>query len=108
MSSRESRTPDHVHGLAGDIWAVGLLTLQLLSGDQDLLSSNKLKNESAIDAFLREALANMNPEPVSRNGLKFLRCCLELDPGKRLTAQQAKEHPWLTEPANEGELLKKR
>jgi cell division control protein 7 len=30
-----------------------------------------------------------------QEAVDFLKCCLELDPSKRITAQQALEHPWL-------------
>jgi calcium/calmodulin-dependent protein kinase I len=79
-----------------DIWAVGVITYFLLCGctpfDRD---SNMEEMQAILNADYK-----FDPDywsNVSDTAKDFIRCCLTVDPEKRLTAHQALAHPFLAE-----------
>ncbi|EFW98761.1 serine/threonine-protein kinase [Grosmannia clavigera kw1407] len=87
------------HGVSVDIWAIGVLTLQLIAGDDPVDMPLEFADMSEIGEFvwsvLYKRMASMS-EPMSDSGLRFLMACLNLDPSKRPSAKEASGHIWLT------------
>ncbi|GAB5591765.1 Calcium/calmodulin-dependent protein kinase type I [Umbelopsis nana] len=82
------------HGKPVDMWAIGVITFFLLCG------YTPFEHDSNID----EMHAIMNADysfddqywhGVSAEAKDFINKLLTIDPTKRLTAQEALEHPWL-------------
>ncbi|KAJ2959226.1 hypothetical protein NQZ79_g5339 [Umbelopsis isabellina] len=82
------------HGKPVDMWAIGVITFFLLCG------YTPFEHDSNMD----EMHAIMNADysfdeqywhGVSDNAKDFITKLLTIDPSKRLTAEQALEHPWL-------------
>lgn len=94
---------------AADLWSLGVLTACLLTGYSIIpreeftqISQNEIADRflGAHDDFTRERWQNM-----SHRASHFLRGLLVIDPGKRMTADQALAHSWFTKPPTEAALL---
>lgn len=100
MFRRECRLPGRSHDLAVDMWAVGRVATQLLAGDTVVFDGEKPGVLPDLDTLLHDVDACRNEHsvaPMTPNGADFIRSCLEMDAGRRLTAEQARRHPWLNE-----------
>ncbi|XP_054471232.1 death-associated protein kinase 2a isoform X2 [Anoplopoma fimbria] len=81
-------------GLEADMWSIGVITYILLSGASPFLGETKqdtLGNISAINYEFDEEFFCHTSEPAK----KFIRQLLEKDKKKRLTIQDALNHPWI-------------
>jgi calcium-dependent protein kinase len=77
-----------------DLWSLGVIAFILLSGYMPFSGSeaNQVKNISKGKYLVKpERWANVSDEAKS-----FVHALLEVDPSKRLTAQQALDHPWIS------------
>ncbi|KAA8906532.1 kinase-like domain-containing protein [Sphaerosporella brunnea] len=84
------------HGKPVDIWAVGVITYFLLCG---MTPFDRDSNVEEVQAILN-ADYKFDPDywsGVSETAKDFIRCCLTVDPAKRMTAHRALEHPFLAE-----------
>ncbi|CAN0146900.1 unnamed protein product, partial [Ectocarpus sp. 13 AM-2016] len=82
------------HGPPVDMWSLGLITHILLSGN------NPFFHEDEQQMFLRVAKGACEFKSeiwksISREAKGFVAKLLEVDPEKRMTAQEAKNHAWL-------------
>ncbi|XP_061577791.1 death-associated protein kinase 2 isoform X2 [Cololabis saira] len=81
-------------GLEADMWSIGVITYILLSGASPFLGDTKqetLGNISAMDYdFDEEFFSN-----TSELAKSFIRQLLEKDTRKRMTIQDALNHPWI-------------
>ncbi|XP_056877066.1 death-associated protein kinase 2a [Takifugu flavidus] len=81
-------------GLEADMWSIGVITYILLSGASPFLGETKrdtLKNISTINyEFDEEFFCH-----TSQLAKKFISQLLEKDKRKRLTIQDALNHPWI-------------
>uniref|UniRef100_A0A3Q2XK41 non-specific serine/threonine protein kinase n=2 Tax=Hippocampus comes TaxID=109280 RepID=A0A3Q2XK41_HIPCM len=98
-------------GLEADMWSIGVITYILLSGASPFLGETKqdtLKNISAINYEFDEEFF-YNTSELAKNFISHL---LERDKKKRLTIQDALNHPWIKsnerKEENKGQELQKR
>ncbi|XP_061102061.1 death-associated protein kinase 3-like isoform X1 [Conger conger] len=81
-------------GLAADMWSIGVITYILLSGASPFLGDTKqetLANISAMNYEFDEEFFSHTSELAK----SFIRQLLEKDVRKRLTIQDALNHPWI-------------
>uniref|UniRef100_A0A3P9LXN5 non-specific serine/threonine protein kinase n=1 Tax=Oryzias latipes TaxID=8090 RepID=A0A3P9LXN5_ORYLA len=81
-------------GLEADMWSIGVITYILLSGASPFLGETKqdtLGNISAINYEFDEEFFCSTSDLAKR----FISQLLERDRGKRLTIQDALNHPWI-------------
>ena len=77
-----------------DLWSIGVVTYQLLSGDKPFWGSSpkEIAREVAKGDYSFDAPAWKSVSPRAKDFIKKL---LVTDPKARLTAQQALAHPWV-------------
>ncbi|KAF7663227.1 hypothetical protein LDENG_00216090 [Lucifuga dentata] len=93
-------------GLEADMWSIGVITYILLSGASPFLGDTKqetLGNISAMRYDFDEDLFSSTSELAK----SFIRQLLEKNTRKRLTIQDALNHPWI-KPLNSRQALVKR
>ncbi|XP_040057297.2 death-associated protein kinase 2a isoform X1 [Gasterosteus aculeatus] len=81
-------------GLEADMWSIGVITYILLSGASPFLGETKqdtLGNISAVNYEFDEEFFGHTSAPAK----KFISQLLEEDKKKRLTIQDALNHPWI-------------
>ncbi|XP_076026596.1 death-associated protein kinase 2 isoform X2 [Genypterus blacodes] len=81
-------------GLEADMWSIGVITYVLLSGASPFLGESKqetLGNISAMSYDFDEEFFSSTSE-LAKN---FIRQLLEKDTRKRMTIQDALNHPWI-------------
>jgi len=69
----------------GDIWALGVTLLVLLTGKHPEFFDHKIDVEKAINSL----------KDVSDNCKNFIARCLEIDASKRIKAEELLAHAWL-------------
>ncbi|KAI0280894.1 kinase-like domain-containing protein [Russula aff. rugulosa BPL654] len=93
------------HGKPVDLWSIGIITYMLLCGYTPFRSEDKKELErqttEARINFHDRYWKNVSDEAYSDNcsrthSKRFIRALLNPDPARRLTAEQALAHPWLT------------
>ena len=85
------------YGTQADMWSCGIILYCLLSGYPPFDPSSC---ESMLDLFKNIEKAEFDfsdPvwETVSGEARSMIKCLLERDPSKRLTAEEALRHPWM-------------
>ncbi|XP_029909450.1 death-associated protein kinase 2 [Myripristis murdjan] len=93
-------------GLEADMWSIGVITYILLSGASPFLGDTKqetLGNISAMNYEFDEEFFSSTSELAK----SFIRQLLEKDTRKRLTIQDALNHPWI-KPLNPRQAMVKR
>ncbi|KAF8502686.1 kinase-like domain-containing protein, partial [Russula emetica] len=83
------------HGKPVDLWSIGIITYMLLCGytpfrSDDMKELVRQTTEASIN-FHDRYWKNVSDEAKG-----FIRALLNPDPARRLTAEQALAHPWLT------------
>lgn len=84
-----------------DIWSIGIIVLELLTGKNPFLLENRLSTFAAIRRFrsFDKLLAShgdmMEWSMLSPMAQDFVRMLLVADPLQRPSASQAMHHPWL-------------
>lgn len=71
-----------------DVWTLGVLMFRILTGYTPFLNATKMMN--------REFRIDLNEEPLSSQCKQFLNDILIVDPKKRPTLKQLKNHPWFS------------
>lgn len=91
----------HIYHASSDVWSVGVMTYQLLSGKLPFNDWHNPSNPSLTRiwySILHEA-PNMNSsrwENVSEDAKDFVKMCLQKDFKHRVGARELLKHPWLT------------
>lgn len=84
-----------------DLWSVGVSALELLTGKRPFVCDDckgtyeKIRSYSNLDTLLAGVGNPMEWHALSSGARDFLRSLLQADPGKRPTAAEALQHPWL-------------
>ncbi|KUJ19885.1 Pkinase-domain-containing protein, partial [Mollisia scopiformis] len=93
-----------------DLWSLGISTMMMLTGC-NVIPREELTQESQQE--IADRVLGLHTENqkerwpgLSHRASDFLRNLLTRDPEKRMTADQARKHPWFTEPAEEAKALK--
>lgn len=105
----ECHTPGQGHDLSVDIWAVGMLALQLFLGYEEFpeLDSVVFNNQKEIDTYVQSIFSVLSHHSlISEAGEGFIRGCLAYDSKKRPTARRAFQHDWLQKPRADREMFK--
>jgi len=76
-----------------DLWSLGVVCFVLLVGHMPFVGEEKAMKESILAGTYRWKHASWSH--ISDVGVDFVRMLLEMDPRRRLTAQQALQHPWV-------------
>ncbi|KAK4123581.1 kinase-like protein [Parathielavia appendiculata] len=106
----ECDVPGHGHDLSVDIWAVGMLTLQLFLGFEEFprIDSVVFRSQEDIDAYLTFVFATSRLQGrISEPAKCFIYGCLGYDSARRPTASQAFSHGWLQEPKSDRKMFKR-
>jgi len=76
-----------------DMWSLGVITFILLAGYMPFFG-----NETKQTTNIKQGNYTMKPEKwdsISKPGVEFVKSLLEVNPKKRITAEQALAHPWI-------------
>eukprot|EP00164_Ancoracysta_twista_P016055 GFYU01026785.1.p1 GENE.GFYU01026785.1~~GFYU01026785.1.p1 ORF type:complete len:285 (+),score=66.92 GFYU01026785.1:250-1104(+) len=89
-----TRDDDAKASQPSDIWAIGCNTYYVLSGEVAFEEDNTAR---LIDRIREADFGFDGPvwKKVSDDAKDFIEKCLVVEPGKRMTIQQALKHPWL-------------
>ncbi|CAL8373770.1 unnamed protein product [Arctogadus glacialis] len=93
-------------GLEADMWSIGVITYILLSGASPFLGDTKQETLGNVSAMNYD----FDPEffgTTSELAKNFIRGLLEKDTRKRMTIEDALDHPWI-KPSNPRQALVKR
>ncbi|GIM09673.1 hypothetical protein Vretimale_13525 [Volvox reticuliferus] len=82
------------YGFATDVWAVGIVTFELLTGLPPFASDCRYQAESRICS----SLPPIFPHSISPMARDFILRALAPIPGDRPTIRQLMEHPWIVNP----------
>mmetsp|Transcript_17135 Transcript_17135/g.49554 ORF Transcript_17135/g.49554 Transcript_17135/m.49554 type:complete len:755 (-) Transcript_17135:140-2404(-) len=84
-----------VYTFKADLWSVGVIAYMLLSNTKPFWGKKKKR---IVEKIVRGRCHFLGPEwaLISREARFFVRSLIQVDPEKRLTAEQAQVHPWLT------------
>ncbi|ORX54885.1 calcium/calmodulin-dependent protein kinase I delta short [Piromyces finnis] len=87
------------HGIAVDLWSIGVITYVLLCGFQPFYGDDQAQLFKAIleadYVFEKEYWGE-----ISENAKDFIRKLLVVDPNDRMNCEQALKHKWLTTATN--------
>ncbi|KAK4141662.1 kinase-like domain-containing protein, partial [Dichotomopilus funicola] len=106
----ECDAPGRGHDTSVDIWAIGMLTMQLVLGNRQFpdLEPGTFKSQGHIDNYLSMLFSELGPRGlISNAGQSFICGCLVYDNEKRPTARQAFSHNWLQRPSSDRALFKR-
>ena len=86
-------------GQAADIWSVGVVTYAILCG------SSPFKEKDPVKLLEEQMSGHMNFSQkiwtsISQEAKEFIESCCAVDPKSRMTADEARRHPWLVEETN--------
>ena len=84
-----------LYGTKADIWSCGIILYCLLSGYHPFQYFSSIMELFEDIQNAEYEFSDPVWETVSAEALDMIRCLLEADPKKRLTAEEALRHPWM-------------
>ncbi|CAO1626445.1 unnamed protein product [Sympodiomycopsis kandeliae] len=84
------------HGKAVDMWSLGVITYTMLCGYTPFRSDDPAKLAAETQRGKIE-FHDRYWKHISNEAKEFVKLCLTVDPSKRITADEAIHHPWVTE-----------
>lgn len=109
--------PTKSNGLPVDMWSMGIMAVQLLLGNAASKMMLNLEETLPINPNIKtldyESIFNeiyeVRHESASKRSPRedFIRRCLECDPNKRMTVDEALKHPYINEPAADRQRFEK-
>jgi len=78
-----------------DLWSLGVIGFIIISGYMPFSGSEKQQTDNISSGTIRFKPERWNT--VSPIAMEFTKALLQVDPKKRLTAEQALEHPWIAQ-----------
>mmetsp|Transcript_27553 Transcript_27553/g.58872 ORF Transcript_27553/g.58872 Transcript_27553/m.58872 type:complete len:411 (+) Transcript_27553:87-1319(+) len=87
-----------------DLWSVGVIAYILLSGYPPFNGNDNSEVYEAIRRC-RYQFPSADWSGMSRESRDFIRRLLQKDPRKRMTVEQAMNHPWMVKHANTDEVM---
>lgn len=98
--SQNSQAASQNYSNLVDIWSLGCLIYVLLT------SHLPFNGKTQTQMFQKIKSGEYHESPltsykISAQGRDFLRCCLQVDPSQRITAEDALKHPWVLEYADD-------
>lgn len=106
----ECNTPGQGHDLSVDIWAIGVLALQLFLGYEEFpgLDSVVFGSQKEIDTYVGLIFTVLSHRGfISEAAKSFIRECMAYDSKRRPTARKAFYHDWLQEPRADRQRFKR-
>lgn len=94
----EMLTSTHVHDQMVDIWAVGVLTYELLSGKAPFTPADATKNPKDVELRTQENIAMVKydfPKDFPPLAKDMVSKILKRNPKTRISLQEIKTHPWI-------------
>ena len=97
MVQRRTANIKALYGTQADIWSCGIILYCLLSGYPPFDPSGCSGMFKMFENIEKAAYDFSDPmwETVSEEAKSMIKCLLERDPAKRLTAEEALRHPWM-------------
>ncbi|GJM99839.1 hypothetical protein PR202_ga16977 [Eleusine coracana subsp. coracana] len=102
--SPEQLQGDRCYGPGVDVWALGCVMVELLTGEPLFGKADSEEEVLIMAAQLRDQVVSAGseafnglPEPLSLAGREVLRGLLRFDPEERFSAAEALEHRWFAE-----------
>lgn len=88
---------DQAYGPQADLWALGCILYEMLSGHQAFRIRERDDEESFYGRIQRGGYELTRPvwRKVSKEALDLVQKLLVIDPTKRLSASEAERHPWI-------------
>ena len=83
-----------------DLWSIGVITFVLLSGEPPFFGENTAAVFKKIKTTNYKFTAKVWDNEVSELAKLFIERLIEPDLKKRMTVEQALDHPWITEKRN--------
>ncbi|BFZ56453.1 Protein kinase protein rad53 [Savitreella phatthalungensis] len=82
-----------------DMWSVGCVAFICVAGSMPFTAPENQGQEGMMRVIQKGAfdVAALHQLKVSPHCLDFIEQCLQTDPAKRITGEQALRHPWITE-----------
>ncbi|PSR94589.1 kinase-like domain-containing protein [Coniella lustricola] len=109
----EQYSGTHEHGIAVDMWAVGIMAVRLLVGNREVPTLEEFESNLSVanpspDLCLDnlfDEIRQIRQTDIYSAVKDFISRCLDFNPAARMTAGEALSHPWLSEPKDVRELF---
>lgn len=88
----------HKHDHTVDIWSIGVLTYELLTGQSPFAPKENQNNAQYVDKATKDNIKNVKftfSKDFSEEAKDFITRILVKEPKGRMTSEQIRNHPWI-------------